>query len=107
MAKKSLVQKPDEKKMDAELQGIILGPRVTEKAAYQAEHNAYVFDVAVHANKIQIKRAIKTLYKVDPIKVTVSVKKPQAKTVRGITGKTKTTKKATVFLPKGQKIELA
>jgi large subunit ribosomal protein L23 len=107
MAKKSLLPQSDTIKMDPELQGIIIGPRITEKAAYLAEKNAYVFNVATGANKIQIARAIKTMYKVDPIKVTVSVKKPVAKTFRGSAGTTKKEKKATVFLPKGQKIELA
>jgi hypothetical protein len=37
MAKKSLIAKPDEKKLPAELTGIIIGPRITEKAAYSAE----------------------------------------------------------------------
>jgi large subunit ribosomal protein L23 len=107
MAKKSLVTKPDETKMDVELQGIILGPRITEKAAYQAENNAYVFNVAPRSNKIQIARAIKTMYKVNPIKVSVSVKKAIATNVRGVVGKTKLEKKATVYLPKNEKIELA
>lgn len=107
MAKKSLIQKPDTAKLALELQGIIIGPRITEKAAYSAEHNAYVFNVATRANKIQIARAIKTMYNVNPIKVTVSVKKPVAIVVRGTRGKTKLEKKATVFLPKGEKIELA
>jgi large subunit ribosomal protein L23 len=109
MAKKTpdTIKKPDASKLPTELVGIIIGPRITEKAAYSAENNAYVFNVAMRANKIQIARAIKSLYNVDPIKVTVSVKKPIAKLVRGIIGATKTEKKAVVFLKKDQKIEIA
>ena len=107
MAKKSLVALPDAATLEKELQGIIIGPRITEKAAYAAEQNAYVFNVAMRANKIQVARAIKTLYKVDPIKVTVSIGKPIATFVRGARGTSKAYKKATVFLPKGQKIEIA
>jgi large subunit ribosomal protein L23 len=107
MAKKSLIEKPDEKKLPVELAGIIIGPRITEKAAYSAENNAYVFNVSVRSNKIQIARAIKFLYNVTPVKVTVSVKKPVAVLVRGTRGMTKGEKKATVILPKGQKIEIA
>lgn len=107
MAKKSLIEKQDEKKLPAELVGVIVGPRITEKAAYSAEKNAYTFNVSVRSNKIQIARAIKFLYNVDPVKVTVSVKKPVAVFVRGNRGMTKGEKKATVFLPKGQKIEIA
>ncbi len=107
MAKKSIITQPDATKLPVELQGIILGPRITEKAAYSAESNAYVFNVATSANKIQIARAIKSLYKVDPIKVTVSVLKPAMIVVRGRIGMTKKSKKATVFLKKGQTIEIA
>jgi hypothetical protein len=41
------------------------------------------------------------------IKVSVSVKKAIATNVRGVVGKTKLEKKATVYLPKNEKIELA
>lgn len=107
MAKKSLVTLPEDVKLEKELQGIIIGPRITEKAAYSSEKNAYVFNVAMRANKIQIARAIKTLYKVDPIKVTVSIGKPVAVFVRGTRGMSKAYKKATIFLSKNQKIEIA
>ena len=101
------IKKPDATKLPVELQGIILGPRITEKAAYSAEQNAYVFNVAMKSNKIQIARAIKSLYNVDPIKVSVSVKKPIGKMVRGVMGASKAEKKAIVFLKKDQKIEIA
>ncbi len=109
MAKKtpSNIKSPDASKLPVELVGIIIGPRITEKAAYSAEDNAYVFNVAMKSNKIQIARAIKSLYNVDPIKVTVSVKKPVGKMVRGVMGASKAEKKATVFLKKDQKIEIA
>lgn len=107
MAKKSIINKPDASKLPKELEGIILGPRITEKAAYSAELNAYVFNVATRANKIQIGRAIKSLYNVNPIKVAVSVMKPAMIVVRGKIGMTKLSKKATIFLPKGEKIEIA
>lgn len=107
MAKKEITSKNDSVKMDPELQGIIIGPRITEKAAYSAEKNVYIFNVATWANKIQIARAIKTIYNVTPTKVTISVRKPIAVIVRGTKGTRKKEKKAMVFLPKGQKIELA
>jgi ribosomal protein L23 len=76
MAKKSLVTKPDETKLDAELQGIILGPRITEKAAYSAEKNAYVFNVAPRCKQNSDCSCYQNMYNVNPIKVSVSVKKP-------------------------------
>ncbi len=104
MAKKSTKEAV---KLPVELEGIILGPRVTEKGAYSAEKNAFVFNVSMRANKIQIARAIKTMYNVDPIKVAISVKKPAMIVVRGKIGMTKIAKKAIVYLKKGQTIEIA
>lgn len=107
MAKKELIKNPDVTKLSEELQGIILGPRITEKAAYSAENNAYVFNVATRANKIQIARAMKILYNVNPVKIAISVKKPVATFIRNTRGMSKASKKATIFLPKGEKIEIA
>ncbi len=105
MAKKS--EKAEVKKLPAELEGVIIGPRITEKAAYSAEKNAYVFNVHMKANKIQIARAIAALYNVHPVKVAVSIKKPELIVARGRFGMTKASKKATVYLPKGETIEIA
>lgn len=107
MAKKELIKKPDATKLPAELQGVIIGPRITEKAAYSAENNAYVFNVVTSANKIQIARAIKALYNVNPTKIAISVKKPVATFIRNTRGMSKASKKAVVFLPKGETIEIA
>ncbi len=87
---------------------VILGPRVTEKAAYAAEvQNAYVFEVSATTNKVEIARAVKELYKVTPAKINI-VKLPAKKVfVKGKKGKTARMKKAYVYLKKGEKIELA
>lgn len=87
--------------------GKVLGPRITEKAAYSAEKNVYVFNVATDANKIQIKQAIKDLYKVVPTKIAIVVSKPKAVTFRGNKGMQKASKKAYVYLKKGDTIEVA
>jgi ribosomal protein L23 len=106
MAKKSLIEKPDEKKLPVELQGLS-SVRGLLKSCVQAENNAYVFNVSTtfkqnsdcSCNQI-------SMYNVDPIKVSVSVKKAIATNVRGVVGKTKLEKKATVYLPKNEKIEI-
>lgn len=85
----------------------VIGPRITEKAAYSAEKNTFVFNVAMDANKIQIKDAIKTLYKVTPVKVAIVVSKPRAVVFRGKPGKQSAFKKAYVTLKKGDTIEIA
>jgi len=85
---------------------VILKSRVTEKGAYSAEQNTYVFNVAMEANKIQIKQAIKELYKVIPIKIATVVNKPQNVVFRGRPGKKSGFKKAYVTLKKGDTIDL-
>ena len=44
----------------AELYDIIRAPIVTEKATMASEHNAVVFEVAIEANKPQIKEAVES-----------------------------------------------
>ena len=85
---------------------IILKPRVTEKAAILQEDGIYTFDIAPSANKQEVKKEIKRLYKVTPVKVNIA--KTEAKRVftRGRHGKKAGVKKAYVFLKKGDKITL-
>jgi large subunit ribosomal protein L23 len=85
---------------------IILKPRVTEKTAILQEEGVYTFDISADANKQEVKKEIKRLYKVTPVKVNIA--KTEAKKVftRGRFGKKKGVKKAYVFLKKGEKITL-
>lgn len=83
----------------------VLRPRVTEKAGLLAEKGIYTFDVQIDANAQQIAAAIKSAYKVTPIKVNVSPIKSKAMFSRNKKGKTVAGKKAYVFLAKGDKIE--
>lgn len=85
---------------------VLKAPRVTEKSAFISSDNAYTFDVAADANKIQIKQAIKEAYKVTPVKVNIINRKAHKETRRGRTVHVSGTKKAIVFLKKGDSIEL-
>ena len=85
----------------------VLGPRVTEKAAYATERGQYVFDVALDANKIEIKKAIAAQYKVTPVAINIVVSKPKAVTFRGRKGTLSASKKAYVTLKKGETIEIS
>jgi len=98
--------KKTEDKAAAPKSTVILGPRITEKAAYATEKNVYVFNVAADANKIQIKQAIKDTYKVTPIAVNIVVAKPRKVIFRGRIGAQSGFKKAYVSLKKGDTIEL-
>ena len=87
---------------------ILISPRITEKGAYLAEQSCYVFNVSVRANKGEIARAVKEVFKVTPRKVTVINTQRKMKITRGTNrkGQTAGSKKAYVYLQKGQTIEL-
>lgn len=80
---------------------ILLKPVVSEKSAHLHGFNQYVFKVAMTANKVSIKKAIKETYNAEP--ATVRIIKMQGKTVmRGRTkGFTNSYKKAIITMPKG------
>jgi len=84
---------------------IIKNPRITEKASYAQERNVYVFDVMPKANKVEVKKAIFTLYKVKPLKVNILSVPKKAVTLRGKVGTRGGGKKALVYLKKGDKLE--
>lgn len=82
-------------------------PRVTEKAARLAQtENVYTFDVAVHAEKIALKKAIEKLYHVRV--VSIRTIRGEGKNVRR--GRTEGTrnrwKKALVKVAPGQTIDI-
>ena len=85
---------------------IILKPRVTEKAAILQEDGIYTFDIAPSANKQEVKKEIKRLYKVTPTKVNIAKTEGKRVFTRGRHGKKSGVKKAYVFLKKGDKITL-
>ncbi len=89
-----------------DLHSIIRQPRITEKASVQAEAGIYVFEVSKDSNKGTIAMAVKELYNVTPVKVSI-VPIPKKKVfVRGKAGVKAGGKKAYVYLKKGDKIEL-
>ncbi|MFA6429298.1 MAG: 50S ribosomal protein L23 [Patescibacteria group bacterium] len=81
-------------------------PHVSEKAAVLTEKGMYVFDVPLKAEKIAIKKAVESLYKVKVEKVR-TLRGPGKVLHRGKrVGVRNDWKKAIVTLKKGQKIEL-
>lgn len=87
---------------------VLRNPRITEKATDVSGKGVYVFDVAARANKSQVARAVAAVYNVNPIRVNIvrtggkDVRNPRT----GITGSTSDTKKAYVFLKKGESISI-
>jgi len=84
---------------------VILRPHITEKASILAESNAYTFEVKTSANKTEIEKAIKELYKVTPKKINIAYSPAKKVITRGKPGVKKGKKKAIVYLEKGDKIE--
>ena len=85
---------------------VLKSPHITEKATDLVERNKYVFKVFPGANKIEIKKAIEDLYRVDVLSVrivNVSAKKRRLGRIEGFRRKYK---KAIVTIKKDQKIEV-
>jgi large subunit ribosomal protein L23 len=90
--------------------GIIIKPIITEKMAALGEKlGRYGFVVDKHANKLQIKKAVKELYGVEVEEVntmTYAGKRKSRNTKSGVlTGKTNSFKKAIITLAKGESID--
>jgi len=85
---------------------VIRSPLITEKATRLAEkENKYLFEVDNRANKIEIKSAIRQIYKVTVEEVNIVNQCGKWKRVRQQPGMTAAYKKAIVTLKKGDKIE--
>jgi large subunit ribosomal protein L23 len=83
---------------------ILIEPVLSEKANMLREQGKYVFKVAMSANKIQIKEAVRRLFNVNPVSCTVMVVGGKPKRLRYRSGYTATWKKAIVRLAKDEKI---
>ena len=86
---------------------VIRKPIITEKATMASEANAVVFEVAIDANKPQIKEAVETLFNVKVKAVNTSITKGKVKRFRGMLGKRKDVKKAYVTLEEGNTIDVS
>jgi large subunit ribosomal protein L23 len=89
------------------LYDVIVRPVVTEKSQAMAETGQYVFEVALEANKRQIKEAVETIFQKKVVKVNTLIMPAK----RGMRGRreywrSKEWKKAIVTLEAGEKIEL-
>ena len=94
--------------VDTNLSGILLRPRITEKATFSAEKGVYVFEVSGRSTKKTITEAIKRFYKVTPAKVNI-VKIPAKVRIskwRKARGVKPGGKKAYVHLKEGDRIEI-
>jgi large subunit ribosomal protein L23 len=78
---------------------------LTEKAAGLREENKVVFEVALGANKIEIRRAVETLFKVKVTDVNTLVQRGKPRRLGRIESKRPNWKKAIVTLAEGSDIQ--
>ncbi len=84
----------------------ILFPVVTEKSTNLSEQNKIVFKVPTKANKINLKKNIEKIFKVNVTKINIINKQSRSKITRGRKVKIVGYKKAIITLKKGQSIDL-
>jgi len=84
----------------------IVRPVITEKVSFMGMYNSYVFEVSPKANKVEIKKAIKKLYGVEPVKINVMNMSGKKVRYGRQFGKLKNWKKAIVTLKSGDKIDV-
>ena len=84
----------------------ILSPLVTEKTTNLSEQNKIVFKVHYKANKINLKKNIEKIFKVNVTKINIINKRSKIKITRGRKVKVAGFKKAIITLKKGQNIDL-
>ena len=93
--------------MKDDIYGVIIRPLVTEKGTYQSEAlNAYAFQVAAEANKVQIKHAIEKIYNVKVLNVRTANRKGKPRRTGYKWGTTSHWKKAFVVLHEDHHIDL-
>ena len=86
---------------------LIKKPIITEKATMASDANAVVFEVAMSANKPQIKEAVEAVFGVKVKAVNTVVSKGKVKRFRGRPGERSDKKKAYVILEEGNSIDVA
>ena len=86
---------------------VIIKPLVTEKTTHQQEtRNVYAFQVAQHANKVQIRHAVEQLYNVKVVSVRTLNRKGKPRRSRFKMAKTAEWKRTIVTLAENSRIEL-
>ena len=84
----------------------ILSPMVTEKSTNLSEQNKIVFKVPTGANKVNLKKNIEKIFKVNVTKINIINKQNRTKLTIGKKVKVSGFKKAIITLKKGQSIDL-
>ncbi len=92
----------------AQLMNVMLAPVVSEKSTFVADKNRqYVFRVADHATKPEIKAAVELMFKIKVDSVTVSNVRGKPRRFGKVIGRRRNWKKAYVRVAEGQEINFA
>ena len=86
---------------------LLVQPRISEKASQLAKDSKYIFVVHKDANKVEIRKAVESAYKVNVVQVNIINNKGKLKNFGQRSGKRSDLKKAIVTLKAGEKIEIA
>ena len=110
-AKKSVkkvkkIKKEDVKKTHGDAYKNLIRPIITEKVSFLGMYNQYVFEVSAKTNKVEIKKSIKSLYGISPIKVNIINVRGKVTRHGRTTGKRKNWKKVIITLKQGDKIDV-
>lgn len=86
---------------------VLVSPHVSEKATMDAElNNRHTFRVAIDANKLEVKRAIETLFSVKVEDVRIQKVKGKVKRHGQALGRRNDWKKASIKLSEGHDIDM-
>ncbi|MHB9031466.1 MAG: 50S ribosomal protein L23 [Anaerolineae bacterium] len=84
---------------------VLVRPILTEKGNYQVDKlRQYTFEVSTRANKIQVREAVETAFKVNVLDVSIMNIRGKQRRMGRHTGTTNAWKKAIVTLAQGQSI---
>lgn len=83
---------------------VIIRPIITEESMLKMDENKYTFEVAVKANKTEVKQAIEELFNVDVKNVNIMNVRGKLKRMGRFAGYTRKRRKAIVTIAEGQSI---
>jgi len=84
----------------------ILRPRISEKATVLAEKNVFTFEIANGTTKSEVRKAMKTIWGVEPRRINILKNPRKAIMMKGKSGFKGGGKKVVVYLKEGDKIEI-
>lgn len=87
------------------LRDVLIRPLVTEKSNTGMQDNKYTFIVPLNANKVEIRQAVETVFKVKVLDVNTVRVMGKIKRMGKYSGKRPDYKKAIVKIAPGQQIE--